>query len=391
MKLARWIELFPLEARSLLQVRGEDLFTTLGPQAIRDVVAQVLGGQNIRNATEVLTRKRLSALNAALVVMYLRGVRRIPGFAETLPAMARREFLSTKAGSADRMVLLWSLGLTTKQVQNVLRSDSKAWDDYVERFATGVKVSAAAAEEAYGTLAADVSLGADKDTKLGWLPALYMLAAIGSQTLGIRGSEKAIYGKLFEKLILAAVLHVLGFTLSAEGTATRRAFWLSSRERKRESDATAVVEKGVVIRFDIGFIGPGNTEISLDKVSRFEREIEIAGRRHFAHTFVIVDRIGKGSRIVGLAEAIEGKIIQMSASYWPQALGDAIAAAIPRFESPLSGLSERDLKKVIAQRLKTAPFHQFFSSAILSTIAEEPATYGSSGGEEVAESNDDDE
>lgn len=29
--------------------------------------------------------------------------------------------------------------------------------------------------------------------------------------IGIRGSEKSMYGKLFEKLVLAGVLHVLGF------------------------------------------------------------------------------------------------------------------------------------------------------------------------------------
>jgi hypothetical protein len=71
-------------------------------------------------------------------------------------------------------------------------------------------------------------------------------------------------------------LHILGFEyVTPPPHKTSRVFWLSSREERRESDATLLYEAGKGVRFDIGFIGRGNPEISLDKVSRFEREISL--------------------------------------------------------------------------------------------------------------------
>jgi hypothetical protein len=58
---------FPEEARDLLLVRGRELLDTLGLPALRSVVTQVLCGVNIRSATETLTHRRISLLNAALL------------------------------------------------------------------------------------------------------------------------------------------------------------------------------------------------------------------------------------------------------------------------------------------------------------------------------------
>src|SRR5690606_14779641 len=103
---------------------------------------------------------------------------------------------------------------------------------------------------------------------INWLFMIYLLNTIGSQTLTIRGSDKSTYGKLFEKLVLGSLLHVMGFDFQKSGELENpnRVFWLSSNDDDRESDATLLYEAGKGVRFDIGFIGRGNTEISLDKV-----------------------------------------------------------------------------------------------------------------------------
>ena len=64
------------------------------------------------------------------------------------------------------------------------------------------------------------------------------------------------------------------------------------------------------MRFDIGFIGRGNPEISLDKVTRFERVISLQGAHFYLATIILVDRIGANSRIETLAQAVEGTIFK---------------------------------------------------------------------------------
>src|SRR5690606_7836722 len=132
----------------------------------------------------------------------------------------------------------------------------------------------------------------------------------GSETLTIRGSEKSLYGKFCEKVVLGALLHILGFEHVAVGDVTKaeHVFWLSSNsDRGRESDATILYKLGQGIRIDIGFIGRGNTEISLDKVSRYRRKVEVGDDVWYMGTIIIVDRIGPRSRIVELAREIDGR------------------------------------------------------------------------------------
>lgn len=151
-----------------------------------------------------------------------------------------------------------------------------------------------------------------------WLWLTYLLNAIGSQTLTIRGSEKSTFGKLFEKLVLGSLLSILGFRFVSHKRAGEKVFWLSSQDEKRESDAALLYEIGKGVRFDIGFIGRGNPEISLDKVTRFQQAEVIRGIPFYMATIIIVDRIGRDSRILEMARAVNGTIVQMSATYWPQ-------------------------------------------------------------------------
>lgn len=372
----RLIEYFPIDAQALLTVKGVDLLETLGLPAIRQVVRDVLCGINIRNATETLTRRRISLLNAALLTMYLKAQDADPQLLDSLPERARKEFLASRGIPAEKTVLRWVLGLTTKQVQNVLRSDDQAWEEYIKLYRQTLSETSVTASELYGPLAGSIKTG-DKAVEVGWVWFNYFMSALGSQTLAIRGSEKSIYGKLFEKLVLGGVLHVLGFDLVRENDVSPGGFWLSSRGRKRESDATAIFDVGEGVRFDIGFIGSGNSEISLDKVSRFERQIDIDGATVFMHTFIIVDRIGKGSRVVEMAEEIGGTIVQMSASYWPRDLGEALEDTVEGWESSLSGMDDRSVQSFIDTQLQTAPFERMFNIAV--------SAVGTEGGEDALE------
>lgn len=349
---------FPESARELLVVRGRDLLQTLGVPTLRTLVGDVLMGANIRSATEALTRRRLSILNAALLTTYVSFDR--AGLEPLdLPGLAREQYRRRGLNPTDRIILRWVLGFTGKQVENVLRSDDAAWDDYVHSLRESLSESSGHSQWAYGT--PGLSLDGSEVT---WEWAHSLMMAIGAQTLAIRGSEKSLYGKFFEKLVLGSVLSLLGFGLVDTETVSERSFWLSSRGNKRESDATAIWSLGQGVRFDIGFIGAGNPEITLDKVTRFEREIEMSGVNHYMHTFIIVDRVGRRSRIVELAEEVGGTIIQMSASDWGKTLGDCLADVLDGYASPLSSLGHSEYAAAVRRGVGEAPFESIFDIAM---------------------------
>lgn len=355
---------FPDGARDLLVVRGRDLLDTLGLPALRTVVSQVLCGVNIRSATESLTRRRIALLNAAILTTYTSLARR--GLAgNEIPQKAYEEYKSESATPEDKIILRWMLGLTSKQVQNVLRSNDSAWAEYVQSLRDGITSSAETATSDFGPF--PLALASKTTSEIDWEWGLSLLMAIGSQTLAIRGSEKSLYGKFFEKMIMGSVLSVLGFALTDENSGKPKSFWLSSRGQKRESDATAIWKKGEGIRFDIGFIGPGNPEITLDKVSRFEREIDLRGVIHSMQTIIIVDRIGKNSRIKELASKIDGLVIQMSASDWVKLLGREMEEVFGGYASPLSALSHSDYVAAIENGVAKAPLEEIFQIAVSTT------------------------
>ncbi len=125
-----------------------------------------------------------------------------------------------------------------------------------------------------------------------------LTTALGCAALTLRGSDKSIYGKLFERLMLGSVLTILGFQLVKAGAikGKTKVFWLSDSTAARESDATVFIELGKLARFDIGFIGPGNSEISKDKLSRYERDLELDGATHTSKTFIVVDRLPQSGK-----------------------------------------------------------------------------------------------
>ena len=320
-RLGRYV---PQAMTELIGSRGIDVIKRIGVDEVRRVVADVLCGVNLRDSTELLTRRRIGMLNAATLILFLRGVAASKDFLQRLPRLAA-EGLKGQTSKQERWLLQWILGLTTKGVQNILRDDHRALDRYQSRFVETQQDLSARCVEEFGPVAGVMQFDGQRDIPVSWEFLLSLFCAIGSQTLAIRGSEKSTYGKLFERLVLGSALNVLGFTyVSYPPQETRNVFWLSDRLGTRESDATALCGPGKAIRFDIGFIGRGNPEISKDKVSRYERQFEMGGRTYYCATFVVVDRIGERSRIVEQARAINGTIIQMSMSYWPKVLAQAL-------------------------------------------------------------------
>lgn len=361
--------LLPKNAHGLLTAKGVHLIEKIGADAVRDVLHEVFSGRNLRDSTEFLTRKRITALNLALVQMYINGLATNGNFVTDLPDIAKNQLKAGKLSKEEKWLSLWVLGLTEKASQNVLRDNSDALDAYTQKYVGICNEMVADANEVYGELAGNFSVG-DCDVELSWNTLASLLNTSGTQTLAIRGSEKSAYGKLFEKLILGSLLSMLGFKYSESQQAGNGVFWLSSREQKRESDATLLYKKGSGIRFDIGFIGRGNSEITLDKVSRFERHAEVQSEKYFMATIIIVDTVGKGSRVEELARDIDGDIVQMSGSYWVREVAGLIKNAIKEFDHPILRLSDAQLEGYLKTELAKIDVLRFLKGV---DLEDEPA------------------
>lgn len=256
----------------------------------------------------------------------------------------------------------WVLGLTDKASQNVLRDDVYLLTEYRERYEAIYRDTILKANEQFGELGGTITVEGKPVAELNWKFMLYLLSTVGAQTLAIRGSEKSVYGKAFERLVLGSLLHILGFAYTGTNGALqfRREFWLSSQGEDRESDATALWEAGQGARFDIGFIGRGNTEISLDKVSRFMREVELGRSTWYMATIIIVDRVGKGSKIKSHAQKVDGDIVQMSMAYWPKEVAEVLNKRMG-FEHPLVYMPRTKITGYLTEAIREVPLEQFLS------------------------------
>jgi hypothetical protein len=246
------------------------------------------------------------------------------------------------------------------QFQNVLRDDPQALSKYRDRYINACQEAIADCEREQGVLSGSLELDSGLKAEVNWLFLTYLLNTIGAQTLAIRGSEKSAYGKLFEKLVLGSLLHILGFKHKRPEAAKQlhRIFWLSSQGERRESDATLLYQAGKGVRFDIGLIGRGNPEISLDKVSRFERELSLGRSTWYMATIIIVDRIGRKSRIEELAKGIGGTIVQMSMGYWPQQVALELERALG-YKHELAHMEHEKIGEYLRSGLDQVPLEDF--------------------------------
>ena len=352
------VDLLPDQFSELLESNGASFVRRVGEENVRQIVVDVLCGNNLRASTEHLTRLRLGKINAATFLIYLRGVQAVKQFSHRIPHIAF-ENLSRRTSKAEKEFCKWMIGLTGKGIQNILRDDDAELKKYTEDFANNLERLAVETERKSGKLQCRVILANGKESVLDWHDLLSLFCTIGSQTLAIRGSDKSSYGKLFERLVLGSVLAALGFELTQfPPKKSSGVFWLSSKFGERETDATLLIAPGQAVRFDLGFIGRGNPEITKDKVSRFERDLEMSGKQYHSATCIIVDRVGVGSGLEDHAKRIGAKVIQMSMSYWPIELGRWLKEKYG-YNSVLLKYSPNNLSAFLKKSLSSVSYESF--------------------------------
>jgi len=358
-KLNSLTELISPKDIDLLSASGSQLVEQIGLDVVRGVVLDILKGKNLRDSTESLTRRRIATLNLATMELFIKGSANSKDFLNQLPKTATDILSKGNLSKVERWLAQWILGLTDKAFQNVLRDDPDAIAGYRDRYIQICDEVIAARKTDKGTLQGEITINGNQKAQINWLWMTYLLNTIGAQTLAIRGSEKSAYGKLFEKLVLGSLLHILGFKqIIPPPQEYEKVFWLTSRNEKRESDATLLYELGQGVRFDIGFIGRGNPEISLDKVTRFEREISLCRSKFFMATIILVDRIGTNSRIERMAKEVQGTIIQMSAGYWPKQVAQVLNKTLG-FKHDLTRMNDSEIEKYLQNAMRKVPLEQF--------------------------------
>lgn len=353
----------PAFSKKLVEYKGADVVSRLGENAIKEVVNGILHGKNVRSLTEGLTRQRIATCSAGVLTAFVSAGTHIHAFSDNIVALAGKEYNSRKKlAQTEKMFLLWLMGLTKKGVDNVLRGDvANNIDEYVDTTRRSIREATQIARRECGELAGTLTIGANS-IPLSWNVISQLFTVIGAQTLAIRGSEKSIYGKMFEKLVLGTLLSILGFRFTQSYQSTdSNIFWLSQREDKRESDATVVLPNERGMRFDIGFIGPGNPEISLDKVSRFERQMEFGSRKFNMGVIILIDKLGKGSRTETMARSINGHIIQMCQKSWLKEVVKVLHDECG-FKHNILNMSPKEIDDFITEEAQKVDIKQFFPS-----------------------------
>lgn len=150
---------------------------------------------------------------------------------------------------------------------------------------------------------------------------------------------------------------------------TSKVFWLSSKIGEREADATLLVADGQAIRFDLGFIGKGNPEITKDKVSRFERNFEVGEHKFHSATCIIVDRVGESSALEDQAKRAGAKLIQMSMSYWPIELAQWLFSEF-KYKSDILACKQDELPALLKKKLSAVSFENFVQGLTVSDTDE---------------------
>jgi CfrBI restriction endonuclease len=368
-------DLFPEAGRVLLTGGGKQFVERIGIEAIRSSILSVMLGENIRTQTEPISRRKIAIVSAALIVLFLRGYREIEDFRNQISNLAIEQINSKKKDKASTWIAQWIIGLTQKQFQNVLRSDSEGIEGYVADFEAAIAEAARKCHEDFGDLQMELGFfedGEGRRVRLDWQDIARLTTAVGSQTLAIRGSDKSMYGKLFERLILGSLLTILGYERVDRDTIekTEGVFWLSDSKGLRESDATLLIKPGHLIHFDIGFIGIGNPEISKDKLSRWGREAEMGGNRMAATTFIIVDRLPKTGKTEKLAERINAEIVQMSMQYWVKEVAGKLHERFG-IKHEIEQLDNGKVRPYLEDRLSTIPVQDFLTGVSTEAIVEE--------------------
>lgn len=345
-------EAYDKKGQELITANGKEFISNLGNNNLYEIIKGILLGENVRDLTETITRTRLLFSNASILDMMLKSKFQELDTEEYLNLLSK--MLTLSSNDNERLLSLWMLGLTKKGLDNIVRGQQNLIK-YTDKLNKTLVSTTADINNYFGEISGQITFNG-KSINIDWDFFNRLFTVIGAQTLTIRGSAKSMSGKLFEKLILGTLLSLLGFEFCKEVPTTisssDKFFWLSSTdENDRETDAT-IVFNGNAISIDIGFIGQGNPEISLDKVTRFRNYKEIGKINHTMSTIIIVDTIGENSNLFSMAKEINGHVFQMINSNWVLDISKCISNIlnleldILNDESQFSSYIENNIHKI---------------------------------------------
>ena len=343
--------------KSNIKATRDDFLEALGEENVKEIIVKVLLGGNVRDITEFITQRRLMNSYAALIDLFAD----ISVDYDDVDDYANYVIEDLRTARNEKKIIdLWLLGLTKKGLDNIVRSEDNI-SDYKKKFTDSMKDTIADFTYSYGDLTGIIEHN-DVKLELSWDRLMRLMLAAGSQTLSIRGSAKSMNGKLFEKLVLGSLLVSVGFEYIPEPPESidpgKKLFWLSHMdENERETDAT-VVYGGQAVSIDIGFIGKGNPEITLDKVTRFGSYKQIGGIDHDMSTIIIVDTVADNSDLFNKAERVNGHVFQMKKENWTIEFAEKINE-IFKTDNELSSLSVDELDDFFLSKLKGVTIKQF--------------------------------
>lgn len=93
--------LVPSAFSELVESKGATFISQVGEDSVRKVVIDILCGVNLRASTESITRHRIGKLNAATLLIYLRGLQVANDFSRQLPRLAEKA-LSKRAPKSEK-------------------------------------------------------------------------------------------------------------------------------------------------------------------------------------------------------------------------------------------------------------------------------------------------
>lgn len=90
--------------------------------------------------------------------------------------------------------------------------------------------------------------------------------------------------------------------------------------------------------------------------------MERGGINHYTSTIILVDNIGENSRIVEMAKAIDGTILQMQEHYWVYSLAKTLKEKFDYHADILNDTKEASLK-YIDKKMKSVDLGEFLKFA----------------------------
>src|SRR5690606_40575798 len=100
-------ELLSASDLKLLSTNGATVIQQIGMDVVKDVVFDVLTGKNLRDSTETLTRHRVTALNLALMSLFLNGSSSSDDFIQRLPFLASEILSRKRVSKTEQWLARW--------------------------------------------------------------------------------------------------------------------------------------------------------------------------------------------------------------------------------------------------------------------------------------------